>query len=82
MSKQEDFIRQVEAVLHRKIGVIIADSILKNNLSKLNKSGDSLTKDDCKLLSNNIAASVALFVTKDETRQIKTELEGLLKVLD
>ncbi len=81
MGKQEDFVSQVEIVLNTRIGKIIAGSVLKNNLSKLNKNVASITKEDGIVLVNNIVKAVALFETKNESQQIKADLEKLLALL-
>ncbi len=77
MSKGEEYIKQVETILSARIGKIIGDSILKNNLSKLNKDAASITKEDCKVLAGHIVKAVSLFETKDESKQIKADLEKL-----
>ncbi len=82
MSKQEEFIKQVEILLNTRIGKIIAGSVLNNNLSKLNKDAASLTREDGKVLAENIVKAVALFQTTDESKQIKADLEKLLTMLD
>lgn len=82
MSKQDDFLKQVGSILNARIGVIIASSILKNNLSKLNKNPASLTKDDGKIFVENIVKAVSLFETRDESKLVREDLEKLLQMLD
>ncbi len=82
MTKQEEFINQVELLLKQRIGAIIAGSILKNNLAKLNKDVSSMTKEDGKLLLKNIVNAVSLFVAGGESKIVGTELEKLLPMLD
>ncbi|MGE5173818.1 MAG: hypothetical protein ACM3MD_08315 [Betaproteobacteria bacterium] len=82
MNKGEEFIKQVETILNNRIGKIIAVSVLKNNLSKLNKNAASLTKEDGKVLAENIVKAVSLFETKDESKLIKADLEKLLAMLE
>ncbi len=82
MLKQEEFVKQVETILSKRIGEINALSILKNNLSKLNKSVPNMTKDDGKLLVENIVKAITLFATKDESRLAKIELEKIINMLD
>jgi len=81
MGKQEEFVKQIEAVLNNRIGAIIASSVMKNNLAKLNKNAAALTSDDGKLLIENIVNAVSLFVAPDESKQVKTDLEKLLAML-
>jgi hypothetical protein len=81
MTKREEFIKQTESILHTRVGVIIGKTILKNNLSKLNKDVASISTDDAKILINNIEKSVSVFQTKDEAKLIKTELEKSLPML-
>jgi hypothetical protein len=82
MTKQEEFINQVELLLKQRIGAIIAGSILKNNLAKLNKDVSSMTKEDGKLLVKNIINAVSLFAAGGESKIVGTELEKLLPMLD
>jgi hypothetical protein len=82
MSKQDDFLKQVETILNNSIGTIIASSVLKNNLSKLNKSPSSMTKEDGKIFVENIVKAVSLFETHNESKVIRTELEKLLNMLN
>ncbi len=82
MTKQEEFINQVELLLKRRIGTVIAGSVLKNNLAKLNKDVPSMTKEDGKLLSKNILNAISLFAAEDESKIVGTELEKLLPMLD
>ncbi len=81
MSKQDEFLKQVGTILNTRIGTIIASSILKNNLSKLNKSPSSMTKDDGKIFIENIVKAVSLFETRNESKEVKYELEKLLNLL-
>ncbi len=82
MSKQDEFLKQVGTVLNTRIGTIIASSILKNNLSKLNKSPSSMTKDDGKIFIENIVKAVSLFETHNESKEVRFELEKLLNLLN
>jgi hypothetical protein len=82
MSQQDEFLKQVETVLNTRIGTIIASSILKNNLSKLNKSPSSMTKDDGKAFIENIVKAVSLFETHNESKVVRSELEKLLNLLN
>jgi len=82
MDKPSEFLNKVETALNLRIGNIIAGSVLKNNLLKLKKDPSSLTAEDCKVLVEHIVKAVSLFVTKDESRSIKVELEDLLKTLE
>jgi len=82
MTKQEEFVKQIENVLNARIGAIIAKSILKNNLAKLDKNIHSLKKDDGRILIENILKAISLFGTKDESGLIKAELEKSLNMLD
>jgi hypothetical protein len=82
MSKQDEFLKQAGTILNTRIGTIIASSVLKNNLSKLNKSPSSITKEDGKLFVENIVKAVSLFETRDESKVVRSELEKLLNMLD
>ncbi len=82
MSKQDEFLKQVGTVLNTRIGTIIASSILKNNLSKLNKNPSSMTKDDGKIFIENIVKAVTLFETHNESKEVRSELEKLLNLLN
>ena len=82
MTKQEEFINQVELFLKRRIGAVIAGSILKNNLEKLNKNVSSMTKEDGKIFLKNIVNAVSMLVTGDESKIVGAELEKLLPMLD
>jgi len=79
--KQDEFIKQVKTVLQNRNGVIVGASILKNNLAKLNKDVVSITRDDGKVLIDNIVKAVLLFGTKEEANLIKAELEKYLPLL-
>jgi hypothetical protein len=80
--KQEEFLQKVEAVLIAKIGKIIAGSVLKNNLAKMNKPVASMDKSDMQNLIENITKAVSLFESHDESKLINEELKDLLKILD
>ncbi len=82
MSKQDEFLKQVGIILNTRIGTIIASSILKNNLSKLNKSPSSMTKDDGKIFIENIVKAVSLFETRNESKEVRSDLEKLLNMLN
>ncbi len=82
MGKPEEFVKSVEAALNRRIGGIIAGSIMKSNLSKMNTAVAGMTKEDCKVFIENIVKSVALFQSKEEAAQVKADLEGLLKTME
>jgi len=81
MTKQDEFIKQIQTVLQARNGVIVGASILKNNLAKLNKDVVSITRDDGKVLIDNIVKAVLLFGTKEEANLIKAELEKYLPLL-
>lgn len=80
--KQEDFLKKVEAILNTRIGNIAAGSILKNNLSKMNKAVASLDESDMQILIESIIESVRLFESNDESELIKEDLKDLLKKFD
>lgn len=82
MTKQEEFINQVELLLKRRIGAVIAGSVLKNNLTKLNKTVLSMTKEDGKFLLKDIVNAISMLVAGDESKMLGTELEKLLSMLD
>jgi hypothetical protein len=79
MSKQGDFLKKVENVLNTRIGPVLATSTLNFYLSKLDKDMESLTVEDCRALAENLLKSASLFVTKEEARFIRSDLEDLLK---
>ncbi len=79
MAKEEEFIKNVESILNLRIGAILTGSILKNNLSKLNKDIKSLTADDCRVLVDNIVKSTTIFVTPGEAKLVQSALTNLLK---
>jgi hypothetical protein len=79
MSKQGEFLKKVEAVLNTRIGPVLATSTLNFYISKLDKDIASLTAEDCKALTENLLKSASLFVTKEEARFIRSDLEDLLK---
>jgi hypothetical protein len=82
MSKQDEFLKQVATILNTRIGTIIASSVLKNNLSKLDKNPSSMTKEDGKIFVENIVKAVSLFETRDESKVVRAELEKLLNMLN
>ncbi len=79
MSKQEAFIKKVEAVLNTRIGPVLAASALNYYLSKLDKDVSSLTAEDCKALAEDLLSSASLFVTKEEAKFIRSDFDNLLK---
>ncbi len=82
MTRQEEFIKNVEIALGKRLGNIVTRSILKNNLAKINKAVTILTKEDCKGLVENIVKAVVLFETQDEAKLVRSDLETQLKILD
>ncbi len=80
--KQEEFLKKVEAALTMKIGKIIAGSILKNNLAKMNKPVASLDKSDMQILVENITKAVSLFESKNESKMVNEDLKNLLETFD
>ena len=79
MSKQGEFLKKVEAALNTRIGPVLATSTLNFYLSKLDKDIASLTAEDCRALAEDLLKSASLFVTKEEARFIRSDLEDLLK---
>jgi hypothetical protein len=80
--KQEEFLKKVEASLIARIGTIVGSSVLKNNLSKINKIAANMNKDDMQVLIENITKAVQLFESKDESKLLNADLKQLLKTLD
>jgi hypothetical protein len=78
MIKQDEFFKQVETILKTRIGPIITGSVLKNNLSKINKNPASMTKEDLKIFAENIVKAISLFESRDESKVVRDELEKLL----
>lgn len=81
MGNQAEFIKEVEIALNKRIGSIISGSILKNNLTKMNKPVASMTREDCKALIESIAQSVALFESKGGANLVKADLEKILQTM-
>jgi hypothetical protein len=79
MTKGEEFIKKVEAILNLRIGAILTGSILKTNLSKLNKDTKSLTAEDCRVLVDDIVKAATIFVTPGESKLVHSALTNLLK---
>lgn len=82
MTKQEEFISQVELSLKRRIGSVIAGSILKSSLAQLNKDVITMTKEDGKILLKDMVNAAAIFETGEQSKITETELEKLLPMLD
>lgn len=80
--KQDEFLKKIEAALSMRIGNIIAGSILKSNLLKLNKAVESMNRNDMQILVENITKSVQVFASKDESKLINEDLKELVKRLD
>lgn len=59
------------------VGPIVCQSIIRNQLSRLNKDKSDLTADDCNTLTQNILRAVSLFVTKEETARLQAEINKL-----
>lgn len=79
MSKQAEFVKKVEVVLNARIGPVLATSTLNYYISKLDKDVASLTAEDCKALAENLLNSASLFVTKEEAKLIRFDLENLVR---
>jgi hypothetical protein len=77
MGKGPDFVAQLEVVMGKFVGRIVCQSIIRNQLSKLNKDKAALTAKDCKTLTLDILAAVSLFVTKDEAERLQAEMDKL-----
>lgn len=77
MGKGLDFVAQLEAVMGQFIGQIACRSIIKNQLTKLNKDKADLTANDCKALNQNILNAVSVFVTKEEAGRLLAEMDKL-----
>jgi hypothetical protein len=78
MIKQDEFLKQLETILKTRIGPIITGSVLKNNISKINKNPASMTKEDLKIFAENIVKAISLFESRDESKVVRDELEKLL----
>jgi hypothetical protein len=79
MTKGEEFVQKVEAVLKARIGSIIGRSILESNLARLKKDAESLTAEDCRALIDNIVKSATIFTTPDELKPVQSDLTNLYK---
>jgi ribosomal protein S20 len=82
MTNQEEYLKNVEISLSKRLGNIVTRSILKNNLAKIDKEVTVLTREDCKGLVENIVKAVSLFETQDEAQLVRSELEHQLRILD
>ncbi len=82
MSKQEEFLQKAEAALNTRVGGIVARSLLKINLAKMNKDAAVLTKEDYKVLVEHIVKAATLFETQDESKLIASDLESLLETAE
>ena len=79
MSKQAEFVKKVEVVLNARIGPVLATSTLNYYISKLDKDMARLTAEDCRALAENLLSSASLFVTKEEAKLIRFDLENLVR---
>jgi hypothetical protein len=77
MGKGPDFVAQLEVVVGSFVGQIACQSIIRNQLSKLNKDKADLTANDCKTLTQNVLMAVSLFVTKEEAGRLQAEMDKL-----
>jgi hypothetical protein len=77
MGERPDFVAELEPVMGRFVGQIVCQSIIRNQLSKLNKDKAALTADDCKTLIQNILTAVSRFVTKEEEGRLHAEMDKL-----
>lgn len=78
MVKEPDFVAQLEIIMGRFLGQTVCQSIIGNQLSRLNKDKADLTAGECKTLTRNILTAVSLFVTKEEAGRLQTEMDELL----
>ncbi len=78
MGSGAELVAQIEAVTGKFVGQIVCQSIMRNQLSKLNKDKTALTSEDCKTLAQNIQRAVSLFVTKEEAGRLQSEMDTLL----
>jgi hypothetical protein len=79
-SPSTDFLKQVELLMERSIGRLVGQSILKNQLKKLNKHPDLLSASDCDVLVQHITNALSIFVTKQETESASSELHRLYRM--
>jgi hypothetical protein len=79
MDKPEEILKKIEAVLNMRVGKIVTGSILKSNLTKMNKDVGKLSMEDFKILVENMVKSVSLFESKDKSNLVRADLENLLK---
>ncbi len=78
MPSSEEFIKQVEIVLKNRIGAIIAGTVLKKNVSKLRANVPGLTKEEGKIFVEHVLQTLSLFVSGDESKQLRAELGKIL----
>ncbi len=77
MGKGAEFVAQLEVVMGKFLGRLVCQSIIRNQLSRLNRDKAVLTANDCKTLTKNILTAVSLFVTKEEAERLQTEMDKL-----
>jgi hypothetical protein len=73
-----EFITQVELITVKAVGQIVGRSIVQNQLKKLRKDSDTLSRDDYTVVSGQIVDALALFVNKQEVEAAKSQLEQLV----
>ena len=78
MATGSDFVTILETAMGKSVGRIVGQTILNNQLKKLKKDRNTLSADDCKVLTGNIASAISLFVTKEEVGIVQFELQRLL----
>jgi hypothetical protein len=75
MPSPKEFIKQVEIFLNTRIGAILTRYVLKNNASKLLIVASRITTDDAKAFIEHIVKAISLFVSSDESKLVKAELD-------
>jgi hypothetical protein len=69
----------VEGLMEKTIGRLVGQSILKNQLRKINKERDALSADDCNTLVQHIVNALSVFITKQEVDDASYQLQRLYK---
>ena len=76
----QPLITELESVLSKLVGRIVAQSILRNQAAKLGKDLMLLNAADCSVLIPNLVSSLALFAGEKEAEMAQSELIRLVKV--
>lgn len=59
------------------MGHTVCQSIIRNQLLKLNKDKADLDAGDCRTLTKNVLRAVSLFMTKEEAGRLRARMDEL-----